>query len=364
MKIRENISLRQAFIMLYIILTSGIMSIGGSGDAERDTWIAPIVAIIFVIALYYIYYKPFVLYKNLTYFEILDKVYSRFSVIINIFLGFNAFLLACISLSRFSIFLKTVSLNQTPLYVISLFMMVVCAYGVYSGFEVLARFSEILVWIIVAFLVFSTVISYQTLDFNNLYPILENGFLPVVNGTYTVLATPFMETFFLVMLFGDTKKRADMPKNLYKSAIVSSIVMSVVYLRNLLILGHPAIQSLYYPSYTAISLISLGDFFQRQEVFVSLAFLIADILKICVFIIYVCRTINHVGKTKEYKNYTVSVCVAVLLCSLVIFTNTMDLFNFLQIYRYVVTVPCLFVPILTTILCIKQNKNKTQKNKV
>lgn len=361
-EIKENISLRQSFIILYIILTSGVMSLGGSSDAGRDTWISPILGIIFAMLLYFVYYKPFILFEKEDFFEILDISYGKVSKIINIFLCANAFLLASVSIARFSIFLNIVSLNKTPLYIISLFMITVCIYGVYSGFEVLARFSEIFIGIIIFFLIFSVITSYSILNFKNIYPILENGIIPLLNGGYTILSTLFMETFFLIALFSQSKKRKDMPKILNICVIISAISMSIVFLRNLLILGYPAMNSLYYPSYTAISIITLGEFFQRQEVFVSFSFLIADILKICVYMIYICKSINHMALTKEYKAYSIAIGIFIYFISLIIFENAMELYNFLAIYRYILTIPCLIIPIITYILCVYKN-NKRLQNK-
>ena len=355
-KIKENISLRQGSIMLFIILTGGIMALGGGGESGRDSWITPLIAVIVAIFLYYIYYKPFLICSNKNHFEIIDFSYGKFGKAINLFLSLNAFLMASISLSRFSIFIKTVALDKTPIYIISFFMIAVCIYGVYSGFEVLARFSEILIWSIVFFLAFSTIASFSTLNFQNLTPLFEDGIKPLIKGTHIIVATPFMETFFLIMLLGETKKRKDMTKTLSITAIISAIVMSTIFLRNLLILGYPVIESLYYPSYTAISLITLGDFFQRQEVLVSITFLIADILKICVYIIYASKSLNFVAKTREYKYYSIAISVAVLFFSLIIFQNTMELFNFLEIYRYLLTLPFIIVPILTLILCKYKTK--------
>lgn len=334
------------------------MAIGGNSDAGRDGYLSALFAVVFVVVLIWVYYNPFIVFKSQNYFEIINELYGqKLSKVINLTMLVAVFLSACVSMSRFTIFLKTVALDKTSVFVIGIFMSVACIYAVYSGFETLARFAEIMVYAVVSFLLFSTVVAFSSFDYSNLNPMIENGFLPILNGAFSVLATPFMEGFALIALLSQTRKRNDMQKMLCISGVVSLVVMSVIFLRNLLILGFPAIESLYYPSYIAISLVTLGDFFQRQEVVVSITFLIADMIKLAVFVIFLSKCLNFTAKTKEYKNYAIAVTFLVLSVSMFVFPTTQVLFSFLSIYRYVLIVPFLIIPLVTFFLANKKRKN-------
>lgn len=350
--IKEDISLKQAFSMLFIFLSGSIMAISGNGDAGRDSYISAIISILIVLLLFYIYYKPFLIYKEDNFFLIIQRVYGKhIGFFVNLITAISVFLVGIVSFARFTLFLKTVALDQTPLFVIGIFMAITCMYSVFCGFEVIARFCEICLIFVIAFILFFTAVSYPIFDFKNIFPILEDGFLPVYSGVYSIVASPFMESFALVTLIFQSRKRNDMPKSINLAIISSCTTICIVFLRNLFILGYPAIESLYYPSYLAVSLVSFGDFFQRQEVFVSIIFLLADIIKISVLSVYLCKYINFTLKTFEYKNYAIAVVMLIFSFSNFLFASTMDLFSFLGVYRHFLLLPFGILPLITFILC-------------
>lgn len=359
---REDISLKQAFSMLFIFLSGGIMAIGGGSEAGRDSYLSALFSLVFVIPLYWAYYKPFLVYKNNNYFEIIDILYGKmFGNIVNFISAFGVLIVAVVSFSRFTIFIKTVALQNTSLYVIGLFMAITCIYATFSGFEVLARFSEIMIVPIVLFLVIFVVMTAHLFKAENLQPLIENGLQPLISGMYSMTATPFMEGFALVALVSQSRKRKDMQKIVIFASISSAITMSVLFLRNLLILGYPAIESLYYPSYIAMSLVSLGDFFERQEVTVSIIFLIADIVKITSLSIFLCKMLNYRVKTREYKTYAPAVIMLIFTISGIFFAKTTDLFDFFSVYQYILTIPFAVIPVMTLVLCKLKSKAVTKK---
>lgn len=348
----EDISLKQGFALLFIFLSGGIMAIGGGSEAGRDSYASALLCIIFVVPLYYVYFKPFIIYKEKNFFEINDIAYGKIcGNIINIIYMLSVLLVAIVSFSRFTLFIKTVALQNTSIYVIGIFMAITCIYATYKGFETLSRFCEIMLIAIVLSLLAFILVSAPLFKAVNITPFLENGIDPLVFGMYSLTATPFMEGFALVMLVSQTRKRKDMQKTVLIASVASAITISIIFIRNLLILGYPAIESLYYPSYLAISLVSLGEFFERQEVAVSIIFLIADIVKISSVSIFLCKVLNFTAKTKEYKYYAPAVIMLIFTLSTVIFTNTMQLFRFFSIYKYLITFPFVVIPVMTLILC-------------
>lgn len=359
---REDISLKQAFSLLFIFLSGGIMAIGGGSEAGRDSYLSAVFCLVLVIPLYYVYYTPFKVYKNKDFFEIIDLLYGKiFGNIINIISALAVFLVATVSFSRFTLFIKTVALHNTSIYIIGIFMAFTCFFATFNGFEVLARFCEIMIVAIILCLLAFVIVSFALFKTENLQPLLENGIKPVISGMYSLTATPFMEGFALIMLVSQSRKRNDMQKYVLLAAIASALTMSIIFLRNLLILGYPAIESLYYPSYLAMSLVNLGEFFERQEVAVSIIFLVADIVKISSLCIFLCKMLNFKFKSHEYKFYAPFVISAVFAFSVTFFQDTMQLFRFFSIYKYILTIPFAVLPILTFILCKIKRPAVTKK---
>lgn len=355
---REDISLKQGFAMLFIFLSGGIMAIGGGSEAGRDSYISVMLCLVFVIPLYLIYYKPFLVYEKKNFFEIIVCLYGKkLGKIVNLIYALVVFLVAVVSFSRYTLFIKTVALTNTSVYLIGVFMAFTCLFATYNGFEVLSRFSEIMVFAVGIAIAIFVIISMNLFKSENLQPLFENGIKPIILGMYSMSAMPFMEAFALIMLVSQSRKRKDMNKVVVISAICSAITISVVFLRNLLILGYPAIESLYYPSYFAVSLVSFGDFFERQEVAVSIVFIIADIVKITSLSIFLCKMLNFYADTKEYKFYSPIVILLIFIFSVTIFDDTMKLFQFFSIYKYILGIHFVILPVISLFLCkIKDKK--------
>lgn len=349
---REDISLKQGFAMLYIFLTGGIMAIGEGVEVLRDSYISALLTLLIVIPLYFIYYQPFIIHKNKNFFEIIDISYGNFfGSIVNLLYILSVFLVAVVSFSRFTLFIKNVALENTSIYIIGIFMVLICIYATYSGFEVLSRFCEIMFIPIVISLILFTLISIEVFEIINIQPFVESGIKSLSKDIYSLSTTPFAECFALIMLVSQSRKQKDMQKTIILSAIASGVTISIIFLRNLLILGYPAIESLYYPSYLAISLVSLGQFFERQEVAVSIIFLIADIVKITSLSIFLCKIINYKFKKTEYKYFSFAIIPIIFITATLIFNDTLKLFRFLEIYRFFLIIPFYIIPVLTFILC-------------
>ncbi|MFI3115773.1 MAG: endospore germination permease [Clostridia bacterium] len=349
---REDISLKQGFAMLFIFLSGGIMAIGGGSEAGRDSYISAILCLVFVIPLYFCYYTPFIMLEKKNFFEILAFAYGeKLGKIVNLIYFMSVFLVAVVSFSRFTLFIKTVALTNTSMVLIGFFMAFTCLFATFNGFEVLARFSEIMLVVVIFSVATFVIISITLFKVVNLQPLLENGVKPMVLGVYSISSMPFMEAFALIAMISQNRKKKDMQKIVFLSAICSSVTIAVIFLRNLLVLGYPAIESLYYPSYLAVSLVSFGDFFERQEVAVSIVFMIADIVKITALSIFLCKSINFSAKTKEYKYYAPAVILLIFSFSIAFFSNTMKLFQFFSIYKYILGAPFVILPVITLLLC-------------
>ncbi len=342
------ISKRQSAAMLFIFFVTSTIASNSGLEAGRDSWIAGLFSLILAIPLLLIYYEPFRIHKGKSIFEINSLIYGKIlGVVLNIIMILAVILVSTMSFSKYVIFIKTVALQNSSIYLIGIFMVITVIYATYKGIISVARASEIAVWVVISFLLFTLIVTFSNLNFLNLTPILEFGLNPIITGTYSILATPFMESFALIALISTAKNTADLRKTIISIIIVSCILMSVTFMRDLLILGFPAIKSLYYPSYSAISLVNLGDFFQRQEVVVSISFLIGDILKISTTIIFITDGLKYLFK----KNFIIPSAILVFVLSTTFFKSSLDLFGFFEIYKYILIFPFILLP-LTTFLVI------------
>lgn len=357
---KEVISNRQIFVVMFTMIVSGILSLGGTSGAGRNAWLSAIFVIVLAIPLYFIYFYPIKINKGKDFFEINELLYGiELGKVVNVVYLAIILLITVVSFSRYTVFVKAVALEQTSVVIIGVFMLITVIYATFCGFEVIARFAEIAVIVISIFLAFTLILSISAYDASNVTPIIEDGVKPVLDGALAILITPYAEAFAFVCLLSNVKDRNSVSKTLNIAICVSGVVMSAIFLRNLMILGYPMVENLYYPSYQAISVISLGSFFQRQEVTVSATFLIADIIRLSILSIFLCKGINFIAKKRNYKKYSTAVGFIVFVISIVFLSTTVKLFNFLDVYKVIIGVSLLILPTISCVLSFKRIKKRT-----
>ena len=154
--VKENISLTQLFVLIFNFLLGSAIVIGLGKDAKQDAWISIALMTFIGIGLMYLYYSINALLPNKNLFEILEYCFTRpISIVLS--LGYVIYFLhATARVTRtFGEMITTAILPNTPIEVITLSIVLVVAYILYLGIEVLARVSEIFTPYTVLFLMLS-----------------------------------------------------------------------------------------------------------------------------------------------------------------------------------------------------------------
>lgn len=101
----------------------------------------------------------------------------------------------------------------------------------------------------------------------NWRPILSGGVKDLPKRVYLLLSAPFGEVFYAAAVLGGQGTR--IRNGLLRACVLASVLLSVLYLRNICLLGAEGARGVLYPSYTAASVLSFGEAFQRGEVLIS-----------------------------------------------------------------------------------------------
>jgi spore germination protein KB len=116
--------------------------------------------------------------------------------------------------------------------------------------------------------------------------------------------------------------------------LISTFLLLIVALRDLLVLGVPTMTMYYFPSYIAVSIISLGDFFTRIEVLIGIIFVFCGFVKTCVCMFSATIGISKLINTESYKNLAVPVGLLMMTLASIIYSNTAEMFAWLNTYKY------------------------------
>ena len=134
-----------------------------------------------------------------------------------------------------------------------------------------------MVWLVVLALLLSLVLSWKQLDFYELRPILSGGVKDLPKRVYLLLSVPFGEVFYAAAVLGGQGTR--IRNGLLRACVLAGVLLSVLYLRNICLLGAEGARGVLYPSYTAASVLSFGEAFQRGEVLISGSLLVCTVAR-------------------------------------------------------------------------------------
>ncbi|MNW58659.1 Spore germination protein [compost metagenome] len=204
-------------------------------------------------------------------------------------------------------------------------MILSIAYVLNKGIEVLARTALIFAFTLGVSAVISNLLMYFSgiIEMDHLLPVLGNGWLPVLNVTLKqTIQFPYEELICFTMLFpyiNNTPGRGI--KAGFAAVLTSGMLLSYSSATNIAILGAQISERATFPLLYTISLISIGDFVQRLDVFVVLTLIVGDFFKIAIFFYAGIMAATDLFQVPDYRKLVLPIGVIVLLMSLVLSGN-------------------------------------------
>lgn len=312
------------FALMNIVGATAVVSLPSIAAhyAKQDAWMTPIIANITGIIVILLVTELGRRFPGKTIIEYLQ-------IILGIWLGkavgflyafFFIFALTGI-IREFSELLGTMLMPHTPVVVLSSVFILLAAYAVRSGLEVIAR---LLVMLQPGILVLYTLILLFGLakaDFFRLLPVLENGFKPVIlgsfipsawNGQFIVLAV------FLPFLAEPQKGRF---LGIWSSITLTGFLIATAVI-NTAIFG-PSVVRLAFPTFMIPSKVLIGGFL-RVDAILIIFWLAAMLTKISQF--YYCTVLctAQLLNLKDYKALVLPFGVILVAMSVLSFSSSAE----------------------------------------
>ncbi|MBT2603702.1 endospore germination permease [Bacillus sp. ISL-53] len=277
-------SLQMAFMMYPTIVATAILGVPSitAKYAKNDLWLSPILASLIGYATVYIAYKLHKLYPKQTVIQFSEQIIGRIpgKILGFLFLSFYIPITGQI-LRSYGEFIIDSFLVKTPISVIMASMVLLCAFIVRGGIEVLGRAAQLFAPVFIFPILLLIILLGSDLEFKNIFPILGNGIMPPIKGSI-VPGGWFSEFFLMIFLIPFL---ADMKKGMkYGMMTVFAVMMTlvVVNLIVLFVLGSTT-STKNYPMMSVSRYISLADFFEHLESVVMAVWIVGAFVKISVF---------------------------------------------------------------------------------
>lgn len=247
-------------------------------------------------------------------------------------------------------------LKRTPPFVSITLFAAVAAWLVLYGLTAVIRFFQIQFVFMILPLLFIDCLVFTEIDFKNFYPILSEGFLPVLKGAIIYVgALQGLEIILFTSPFLTNPKKALKPALLGMGIILafSSVVQVVAAIG---ILGVPHVLETVYPGFEVITLVELpGLYAERFEFFLTLPWIVGVFTTICLFTYLLSYGVCQIFHLQNKKAVVFTITALVIACTS-LFPNFAWQAKLREYMNYATLVFVYLIPFLTLILAILRKK--------
>ena len=349
---KELITQKQGLAIMIMFTLGSTLVLGAGGTAKNDVWIAIFISMLMEVPIVLIYCKLQKLYPDKNIYEIFETVFGKvIGKLLSALFIWYSFHLGSLVIRNFTEFIVSVSLPQTPQSIVGLFMVFLCIWAVKAGIEVICRWTAIIFPITIIVILAVTFLFAPILNFENFKPVLFYGIKPVIASAFSVFAFPLSETVIFLAFLNQLSPKASVYKVYFLNLLISGLFIVLVSVRTLLSLGVPNISIEFFPTYSSVRLVNIGDFLERIEITVAMVFLFAGFIKINVCLYSSCIGVAHLFGLKDYRQVVGILGLSMLPLSVIFYRNTSEMFDWANnIYKYYAFIFEVILPVITILL--------------
>ena len=310
-------------------------ALGGNFEFQ-DSWVCIVIGFLLSLFLFYIYAAVIELYPGRNYYDNIIRACGLGGIpgkILVLILSLYAFFTGALLLREQTEFIHIVNLTETPLLVIEAALTGTAIYVIRTRMNVLGRLAKFLLPILISISALTVVLSVKDWHFSHLKPFLSTGFPGIAGGSLLVLSLPFGEASVCASMFGQLERSAKPFRVFRNGGMIAAAVILWSNMRNTLILGYS--NGLYaFSSYTAVSVVALGEFFTRIEVMIGIVLLFSGLAKVCVFLFCCTSGLAKVFGLKDYEPLSAAGGLLFLTLALFIVNDSQELLKFIPLIPY------------------------------
>lgn len=355
---KEIISDKQKIFVITFYLIGETSTYILGFEARQDFWLAIIFSILFALIMVFIYARLYYLFPEKDLFDITTTVFGRIigKAIILLFVWYTFEYVSQI-LTYLSGYINIVTFPDLPKLAPATCGIILCIWIAKAGIQVIGRYTELFLPFIIVLIFTTAILLIPQMNMDNLYPILYNNMKPVLQGSFIAFVYPFGEIVIFAMLFStfETKKS---PYKIFALALfISGIMMIITSLTNVLVLGVNASTGIYFPSYSSVARMDVGDFLQRMEVISSTVFILGATIKAGILLLVTSKGISKIFECEDYRFVVSSIALLAINLFYLAFDSNIDAYEFyFEIYSYFITLFQVILPLIIWIAAEIENK--------
>ncbi|RBW67982.1 spore gernimation protein [Bacillus taeanensis] len=271
-------------VILFSIGTTILLVPGAfAKDAKQDAWIASILGLGIGLLLVFLYSALGQIYPKLTLFQLCERILGKWFGKTISFLFFSYFFITCPFLLRqIADFMTIQFMIETPVQAIMLIFMFVIIMGTRLGLESFARSAEIFFPWIILLLTFITLGNLNQIELKNIQPILEVDFKSLLRANNIYIGILFLELIIFLTLIPYVDKPEKAGRALLTGTFIAGLITTFITLLSIGVLGADFTARNIYPTYILAKKIDIGEFIQRFEAVLAIAWFLSIFYKLLI----------------------------------------------------------------------------------
>jgi spore germination protein KB len=317
---KAKISGIQLFALMFIFELGTALVVSYGRDAGKDAWLSILLAMSGGVILSFIYLLLSHQHPNLLLTGYIREILGKY-------LGWIMGLLYCVyflyicgrNVREFGDLLISSTLQETPLVVINITLVLVMCYVIHLGVEVVGRTAEVFIVILVLLGISGSffVLISGDVEFHRILPVLEQGWKPILTTAFPhLLIFPFGEMIVFTMIV-PYLNRPQFAKRVWLTALISSgLILCWTALLNISVLGAAMMKKSTFPTLTAVGKVNLFEFIERLDAIVVFTLLITVFFKASVYLYSAIVGIAELFKVNTYHHILLPIGTIVIFLSL------------------------------------------------
>lgn len=304
---------RQITCLLLVILSGWCLTMSAADG--RDGWLMIVLACLGSLLFTVLCCLPA---EHLPVVPWFDLPYTAFghggSIVYLLIVSALSFWSLCMAVCSSVVFLRTVSDGQWPIWLLAASVLICASFTAQNGIQKLTLWAEPVLWVVLAALLISLLLSWHQLDWSQLFPVLSQGWNGIPFRAYLLLSVPFGEVFYAAAVLG-SQNTSDVRPGLLRACVLAGALLTLLYIRNICLLGAEGAKLVLYPSYTAASVLSFGESFQRGEVLISGSLIVCAVARIALLLQFLSGSVKAtVGRGSSRQVIWLCAVFAGILC--------------------------------------------------
>lgn len=283
----------------------------------NSSWMLPIISGLVIIIPILCLLSLLKLYSDK---NIIDIIYLLTGKVIGLILVFLLLILTLqyviITIRSYSDILNTLFYIKTPIYVITLLLIVSSCYIANKGFSVIGSLSWIIYFSLQGILLILVIMLWKEFNFSYLFPLGGPGVFTLLKEG-TTHSTILGEFIILAVFFPLVRSFKDYRNATLLGFLIAALQLSIFMIIYISVYGYPTLSVLNYPYHQLTRLVNVGRFATNMEAIFLGFWVLGTSIRFSLYFSTASTILSNIIKCKNQKLVMVLIGISTFLMSIV-----------------------------------------------